>query len=78
MKFFNFSTLLFLAVAGLLAWAAIVFVQNKPLNHEDCGVVVLPNTKTVTLTDVNTELRVKTRLINQSGRPIRIVGNNAC
>lgn len=78
MKHFNLGTL-FLAIAmGLLAWVSYDYFANQPINHENCGVTIAPRDTKVAIRANTVENRVPLKLVNRSGRPIRIVGNNAC
>ncbi len=78
MKHFNFPALLLTAAVGLLAWGLYDYFSSQPVNHENCGVTVVPQEGSVTIPAFNRSNRVPLRLVNRSGRPVRIVGNNAC
>lgn len=78
MKHFNLGTLLLLVAAGLLTWGAYDYFANQPINHENCGVTISPTDGQIAIPAFTASNRVPLKLINRSGRPIKIVGNNAC
>jgi hypothetical protein len=78
MKHFNLGTLFLAMSAGLLAWGAYDYFANRPINHETCGVTIAPKDGQVSIPAFTATNRVPLKLINRSGRPVKIVGNNAC
>jgi C4-dicarboxylate transporter len=77
MKSFNFGNLLLAVGLGLLAWAAYDYFAHPIIDASNCGVTVSPASGPVIVTAF-AESRVPLKLVNRSGRPVRIVGNNAC
>lgn len=77
MKSLHFVTLLLVVGFGLLGWAAYDHFANPYINASNCGVTVSPASTPVIATAYATN-RVPMKLVNRSGRPIRIAGNNAC
>lgn len=77
MKSLNTASLLLVVGMGLLGWAAYDHFANPIIDASNCGVTVAPASNPVIATASATN-RVPLKLVNRSGRPIRIVGNNAC
>jgi hypothetical protein len=77
MKSRNFGTLLLVLGAGLLLWAAYDYFAHPIIDASSCGVTVTPSAEPVSVLAF-AKNRVPLKLVNRSGRPVRIVGNNAC
>jgi hypothetical protein len=76
MKHLNLGTVLLVVAAGLLVFAAYDYLANRPITPENCGVTVASKEALVSVPTGSSKVRLQ--LTNRSGRPIRIVGNNAC
>lgn len=73
----NFGKILIVIGLVGLGWAGYSIVADSRVTPANCGVTVAPVTTPVIMT-AETMARVPMKLVNRSGRPIRIVGADAC